>query len=108
MQFIISRLSALGKQTLTTIAGLGRAVVLLVSAIVHWPSPKKGLPLLINQLYAVGWLSLIIIVVSGTFIGMVLTCRILLESVSTGMVPTPMICLEILLAGMVSKSMIVL
>ena len=75
MAFIIYRLSQLGAYTLALISGLGRAVVLLVAAIVHWPSPKKGFPLLINQLYAVGWLSLIIIVVSGTFIGMVLALQ---------------------------------
>jgi phospholipid/cholesterol/gamma-HCH transport system permease protein len=75
MQLILSRLSELGAHTLASICGLGRAVVLLVSAIVHWPSPRKGLPLLINQLYAVGWLSLVIIVVSGTFIGMVLALQ---------------------------------
>lgn len=71
MNFIIR----LGRNTLDIIAGLGRAVLMLVAAIVQVPNPKKGFPLLINQLYAVGVLSLLIIVVSGTFIGMVLALQ---------------------------------
>lgn len=71
MNFIIR----LGRNTLDIIAGLGRAVLMLVAAIVQVPNPKKGVPLLINQLYAVGVLSLLIIVVSGTFIGMVLALQ---------------------------------
>lgn len=75
MTFIIERLRQLGAKTLALISGLGRAVIVLISAIAHIPNPKKGLPLLIKQLHAVGWLSLVIIVVSGTFIGMVLALQ---------------------------------
>ncbi|REL34419.1 lipid asymmetry maintenance ABC transporter permease subunit MlaE [Thalassotalea euphylliae] len=68
-------ISQLGRKTLAIIAGLGKAVMMLFSAIVQVPNPRKGFPLLVNQLYAVGVLSLIIIVVSGTFIGMVLALQ---------------------------------
>ena len=71
MNFIAS----IGRKTIDLVSGLGRAVLMLMSAIVQVPNPKKGFPLLINQLYAVGVLSLIIIVVSGTFIGMVLALQ---------------------------------
>lgn len=71
MKLIIS----LGHKTLSFIAGLGRAALLLVSALMHIPNIRKGGPLLIKQLYAVGVLSLLIIIVSGTFIGMVLALQ---------------------------------
>jgi phospholipid/cholesterol/gamma-HCH transport system permease protein len=45
---------------------------MLIGAIVNMPNVKKGAPLLIKQLYMVGFLSLVIILVSGLFIGMVL------------------------------------
>ncbi len=65
----------LGHKTIALIAGLGRAVILLLSAILHVPSPRKGFPLLVKQLYSVGVMSLIITIVSGTFIGMVLALQ---------------------------------
>lgn len=65
----------LGKNTLMIIASLGRAVILLLSSLIHVPNIKKGTPLLVQQLYSVGVLSLLIIVVSGTFIGMVLALQ---------------------------------
>lgn len=68
-------ISKLGRNTIDMIAGLGKAVMMLFSAIVQVPNPRKGFPLLVNQLHAVGVLSLIIIVVSGTFIGMVLALQ---------------------------------
>lgn len=65
----------LGHNTIALISGLGRAMLMLLSAIVHRPSPRKGMPLLMAQLYSVGVLSLVIILVSGTFIGMVLALQ---------------------------------
>ena len=65
----------LGQQTISIFSGLGRAVLLLASALLHRPNFRKGLPLLLNQLYSVGVQSLIIIIVSGTFIGMVLALQ---------------------------------
>jgi phospholipid/cholesterol/gamma-HCH transport system permease protein len=51
---------------------LGRSGQLLFQALVARPQPLVMLPLLIKQLWFVGVLSLVIIVVSGGFIGMVL------------------------------------
>lgn len=68
-------LEQLGRNTLNLFAGLGRAVIILLSALGHWPNIRKGTPLLIKQLHAVGVMSLLIIVVSGLFIGMVLALQ---------------------------------
>ncbi len=65
----------LGQRTLAVISGLGRAVMMLLSALLHVPNIRKGTPLLISQLYSVGVLSLVIILVSGLFIGMVLALQ---------------------------------
>jgi phospholipid/cholesterol/gamma-HCH transport system permease protein len=69
------QLQLLGRDTLALISGLGRAVIVLFSALFHMPNVRKGTPLLMQQLYSVGVMSLIIIVVSGGFIGMVLALQ---------------------------------
>ena len=71
----MKEIALLGRNVVATIAGLGRAVMLLISALAHVPNVRKGFPLLLNQLYAVGVLSLVIILVSGLFIGMVLALQ---------------------------------
>lgn len=71
----MQQLQLLGRNTLDFISGLGRAVIVLLSALMHMPSIRKGTPLLLLQLYNVGVMSLIIIVVSGGFIGMVLALQ---------------------------------
>ncbi len=71
----VDTIAQLGRNTLALVAGLGRASLLLFSALFHIPNPKKGFPLFVKQLYAVGVLSLIIIIVSGLFIGMVLALQ---------------------------------
>jgi phospholipid/cholesterol/gamma-HCH transport system permease protein len=48
---------------------------MLLSALLHKPNIRKGTPLLLQQLYNVGVMSLVIIVVSGGFIGMVLALQ---------------------------------
>jgi phospholipid/cholesterol/gamma-HCH transport system permease protein len=62
----------LGEGTLDTLRTIGAAGVFLFQALVAVPRPRTGFPLLVQQLYAVGVLSLAIIIVSGLFIGMVL------------------------------------
>ena len=52
---------------------LGRSTLFLLRIIASLPSLLRKPQLLIEQLYAVGVLSLVIIVVSGVFVGMVLT-----------------------------------
>ena len=68
-------LQQVGRNTLDKCGTIGRALFMLLGALVNVPNPKKGFPLLVRQLYMVGVLSLIIIVVSGLFIGMVLALQ---------------------------------
>jgi phospholipid/cholesterol/gamma-HCH transport system permease protein len=72
---MIKQIITLGQKAIDILAGLGRAVLLLTSALAHIPNPRKGFPLLLNQMHAVGVRSLLIIIVSGTFIGMVLALQ---------------------------------
>ncbi|RAU19934.1 lipid asymmetry maintenance ABC transporter permease subunit MlaE [Nitrincola tibetensis] len=62
----------LGHRTLSKLAAFGRSGQILFQSVVAKPAPVMMFPLLIKQIYFVGVLSLIIIVVSGLFIGMVL------------------------------------
>ncbi len=68
----VARLRTLGRDALRVIESLGRAGVMLFHAIVTIPNVRTALPLLVKQIYAIGVLSLVIIVVAGLFIGMVL------------------------------------
>ncbi|WP_223173116.1 lipid asymmetry maintenance ABC transporter permease subunit MlaE [Grimontia hollisae] len=54
---------------------MGRATFVLLGALVGKPQPKKMFPLLLTQIYSVGVRSLAIIMVSGLFIGMVLSLQ---------------------------------
>lgn len=71
----MQQLQLLGRNTFALISGLGRAVIVLLSALFHLPNIRKGTPLLLQQLYSVGVMSLIIIIVAGAFIGMVLALQ---------------------------------
>ncbi|WP_462157121.1 lipid asymmetry maintenance ABC transporter permease subunit MlaE [Pseudoalteromonas sp. GB56] len=75
MSAIINFWQQLGHKTLSRFASMGRATQMLLGALLSMPNFRKGTPLLIRQLYMVGFLSLIIIVVSGLFIGMVLALQ---------------------------------
>lgn len=72
---IINFVASIGRKTIELHIGLGRAMIMLLSSLLHWPSLRKGAPLLVNQLFNVGVLSLVIIIVSGLFIGMVLALQ---------------------------------
>ncbi|NVK25775.1 MAG: lipid asymmetry maintenance ABC transporter permease subunit MlaE [Gammaproteobacteria bacterium] len=65
----------LGRNAIDRVAAIGRASMMLFGAIFGKPNFVKGFPLLVKQLYVVGVLSLIIILVSGLFIGMVLALQ---------------------------------
>ncbi|SFX02284.1 lipid asymmetry maintenance ABC transporter permease subunit MlaE [Marinospirillum alkaliphilum] len=65
-------LAGLGRSGLLVIAALGRSGVFLMQSLVGWPRSSEAFRLWVQQVYAVGVLSLIIILVSGLFIGMVL------------------------------------
>jgi phospholipid/cholesterol/gamma-HCH transport system permease protein len=62
----------LGRSGINTSASFGRAGLMLFNALIGRPEPGKQWPLLLKQLYSVGVQSLLIIMVSGLFIGMVL------------------------------------
>ncbi|MBK4715332.1 MULTISPECIES: lipid asymmetry maintenance ABC transporter permease subunit MlaE [Tenebrionibacter/Tenebrionicola group] len=68
----LNALASLGHRGLQICASFGRAGFMLLNALTGRPAFRKHAPLLIKQLYNVGVLSLLIIIVSGLFIGMVL------------------------------------
>ncbi|OAT26117.1 lipid asymmetry maintenance ABC transporter permease subunit MlaE [Proteus myxofaciens] len=65
-------LARIGARSLGIFATFGRAGIMLFRALFGKPEFRKQWPLLIKQLYNVGVQSLLIIMVSGLFIGMVL------------------------------------
>lgn len=69
---LLNALAAFGRKGITTLRTFGRAGLMLFNAIVGKPEFRKHTPLLIRQIYNVGVLSMLIIIVSGVFIGMVL------------------------------------
>ncbi|QSR34033.1 ABC transporter permease [Marinobacterium iners] len=69
---MLNMLQRLGHRSLSRLAALGRASQILFQSLVARPQPLVMLPLVLKQIWFVGVLSLVIIVVSGGFIGMVL------------------------------------
>lgn len=65
-------LAGIGRVALSVLAAIGRSGVFLFQSLVGWPQSAGAVRLWVRQMYAVGVLSLIIILVSGLFIGMVL------------------------------------
>lgn len=65
----------LGASTLNWLEMFGRATFMLFGAVIAKPQPLKLIPLTIKQIYVVGVQSLLIIVVSGLFIGMVMSLQ---------------------------------
>jgi phospholipid/cholesterol/gamma-HCH transport system permease protein len=72
---MISQIQALGSWGIHTVRQLGKAGLLLFRALFNFPDIRKGLPLVIAQIYSEGVLSLLIIIVSGLFIGMVVALQ---------------------------------
>jgi len=69
---MLNFIQQLGRSGIDFFQRLGRASVLLGHILVGIPSVLLRFPLIIQQLYSVGVLSLLIILVSGLFVGMVL------------------------------------
>lgn len=69
---MIGFISAVGKKAIDFIRVFGRSSFMLWGALVGKPEFRKHTPLLIKQLYVLGVQSLLIIMLSGLFIGMVL------------------------------------
>ena len=69
---LVNFISALGRNAINFGRALGRAGLLLFGALVGKPQVRKHFPLFIKQLHVLGVQSLLIIMLSGLFIGMVL------------------------------------
>ena len=69
---MVNLLARIGARSLSIFATFGRAGIMLFRALIGKPEFRKQWPLLMKQLYSVGVQSLLIIMVSGLFIGMVL------------------------------------
>ncbi|MCK3654726.1 ABC transporter permease [Pasteurellaceae bacterium Macca] len=65
-------ISSIGATVIAFVRSFGRASFMLWGALVGKPEVRKHTPLLIKQLYVLGVQSLLIIMLSGLFIGMVL------------------------------------
>lgn len=84
---MINFLGSLGRYALKKISSLGRSTLIFVHSIFGVPTFSKSFPLLIKQIYFIGVQSIIIIIVSGLFIGMVLGLQgfnILKDFMATG------------------------
>ncbi|MCV2403056.1 lipid asymmetry maintenance ABC transporter permease subunit MlaE [Marinomonas sp. C2222] len=69
-------LGSIGAWFYDWLEAVGRAGIFIVQSLFRLPVRyKEAFSLLINQLYSVGVLSLVIVVVSGTFIGMVMALQ---------------------------------
>jgi len=71
---IVNQLASIGRNTIDFVTSLGRAGLMLWGAIAHKPR-LKGFPLFVRQLYVIGVQSMVLIFVSGLFIGMVLALQ---------------------------------
>ena len=72
---MINNMALLGHWGIENLRQLGKAGILLYRVLFYPPNMKKGFPLVVQQVYAEGVLSLVIIVVSSLFIGMVLALQ---------------------------------
>ncbi|MBW3697475.1 lipid asymmetry maintenance ABC transporter permease subunit MlaE [Vibrio sp. T187] len=71
---ILNSIAGFGRRALSICEAFGRASLMLFGALASLPR-LKNFPLLVKQLYSVGVQSLAIIIVSGLFIGMVLSLQ---------------------------------
>ncbi|TDQ57913.1 phospholipid/cholesterol/gamma-HCH transport system permease protein [Mesocricetibacter intestinalis] len=69
---ITTLISALGAWLIASVRSVGRAAIMLFGALIGRPQWRKHFPLLIKQLYVLGVQSLLIVMLSGLFIGMVI------------------------------------
>lgn len=69
---LVDFISGLGRRGVRSLTATGRAGIMLYQSLIGKPEFRKHFPLLVQQLYVVGVQSILIILVSGLFIGMVL------------------------------------
>ncbi len=72
---MINQVEALGRLGIDVIRKYGKAGILLYGAIFRVPNFRKGFALVVQQIFAEGVLSLLIIMVSALFIGMVVALQ---------------------------------
>jgi phospholipid/cholesterol/gamma-HCH transport system permease protein len=72
---MITQIAALGRFGINTLQHFGKSGILLSRVLFCVPNIKKGFPLTMQQIYAEGVLSLLIILVSALFIGMVVALQ---------------------------------
>ena len=72
---MIDRIRLLGRNGLDVLNAFGRSGLFIFHSLWALPNPRTNVPLTVKQIYSVGVLSLVIIVVSGLFIGMVLALQ---------------------------------
>lgn len=69
---MLNAIRHLGRRGIHGCAEFGKTGIFLFQVLLRRPRLRKSFPLLLEELYSVGVLSLIVIIVSGLFIGMVL------------------------------------
>jgi phospholipid/cholesterol/gamma-HCH transport system permease protein len=75
LRSLLDYCQSVGAKTLQLFQSLGRSALFLLQVLFAVPNIRRGFPLLLKQIYNIGILSLVIIVVSGVFIGMVLALQ---------------------------------
>lgn len=65
----------LGHETLKSLRKLGRAQLFMLNALLGVPESIRRYPLLLAQVYSVGVLTILLVTVSGLFVGMVLALQ---------------------------------
>jgi phospholipid/cholesterol/gamma-HCH transport system permease protein len=75
VMYVTDRIRELGCSALAFFQNLGQAGIFLVRTLVRKPKFIQSFPLLIQELYSVGVLSLSIVMVSALFIGMVVALQ---------------------------------
>ncbi|HVL01465.1 MAG TPA: ABC transporter permease, partial [Dongiaceae bacterium] len=72
---MIDRIRLLGRNGLDVLGAIGRSGLFIFQSLWALPNPRTNFPLVVKQIYFIGVLSLVIIVVSGLIIGMVLALQ---------------------------------
>jgi phospholipid/cholesterol/gamma-HCH transport system permease protein len=75
MSQLLNQIALVGQSAIAFMRGFGKAGLMLWGALFHIPNVRKGGPLLLKQIYVLGVRSMIIIIVSGLFIGMVMALQ---------------------------------
>jgi phospholipid/cholesterol/gamma-HCH transport system permease protein len=75
LRSLLDYCQSVGASTLQMFQSLGRSALFLLQVLFAVPNIRRGFPLLLKQIYQIGILSLVIIIVSGVFIGMVLALQ---------------------------------